>query len=340
MQMSANGAPGGVAHDPGSAGPSPSPTAKESAPFTAAAGGVRGTRGRGISAPTTMSDFLTPAALKMQPMHASSLAGAAPASAAATATVAACGPPPSETPSQTRLRSLAAKISSIQSKAHEHRRAQGTTLSHKVSLLDSKLSRVHRTEAGKVEGIRHQVEELTQVVERERIALQALDDRKRKELTLVQSNVALELGLQRQSRLEAEERMAKLIQEKFAAMGAEIEHQREVRERQETALSGSMNEEVAACHRKLHAELEQTATTMEEHRATAEQGCERLRKLLEDEVAQREESERNIMAMLEDAFTRLSGSVEEERMDREATQEMMLKLMEETCVSVEKHIAS
>ena len=135
-------------------------------------------------------------------------------------------------------------------------------------------------------------------------------------------------------------RAPKAIQEKFAAMGAEIEHQREVRERQEAALSGSLSEEVAACHRKLQAELQQASAAMEEHRAAAEQGFQRLRKLLADEVAQREESERNIVSMVEDAFTRLSGSVDEERADREATQEMMLKLMEETCVSVEKHIAS
>ena len=64
-----------------------------------------------------------------------------------------------------------------------------------------------------------------------------------------------------------------------------------------------------------------------------------MKKMIEDEIMNREEGERNIMVMVEDCFERLSRLIEGERKEREATQEMMLKLMEETCMSVEKHIA-
>ena len=167
------------------------------------------------------------------------------------------------TPGQMRLKALAEKMESINNKVRQQRRMQSTTLSHKVSLLDSKLSRVQRTEAGRVDTVRQQVEELVDVVERERVALQALDERKRKELELVQANLALELDRLRQSRLEAEERVARLIDDKFASMQTEIEHQKELRETQEVALGTSIADEVASCHRKLGVELQATSTAIQ-----------------------------------------------------------------------------
>lgn len=71
--------------------------------------------------------------------------------------------PVTTSPGQTRLRALAEKMESIQNKVQQHRRTQSTTLSQKVSLLDSKLSRVQRTESGRVDTLRHQVEELAMV---------------------------------------------------------------------------------------------------------------------------------------------------------------------------------
>ena len=156
---------------------------------------------------------------------------------------------------------------------------------------------------------------------------------------MVQSNVVLELNLQRQTRLESEDRLAKLIEEKFNSTNTEVQHQREWREQQQQALSTSISESISSCHRKLTQDLRRSAESMKEHDEQQQQQYQRMKKMIEDEIMNREEGERNIMVMVEDCFERLSRLIEGERKEREATQEMMLKLMEETCMSVEKHIA-
>jgi len=92
----------------------------------------------------------------------------------------------------------------------------------KVRQLDDKITKNHQLSEEKFKIIKDQIGKLQEGMATEIIAREILEERKNKEIKLVENNIALELNVERQTRREMETRIAKKLDEKVYALRLDV----------------------------------------------------------------------------------------------------------------------
>mmetsp|Transcript_124282 Transcript_124282/g.264874 ORF Transcript_124282/g.264874 Transcript_124282/m.264874 type:complete len:245 (-) Transcript_124282:54-788(-) len=211
-----------------------------------------------------------------------------------------------------------------------------------VTLLDQRVTQVTQAEGARVRMLGDQTQRLLEGLQAMRVAREIHEERKLKELRMLESNVMLDLSKASQERRALGAR----IEEAGAmCLGEQCEALRDDLRQRDAACE--------ACAREIGEETQRLATALEELRSARAEYGERIVQSLEAEFQRvheaivteqklRFEAEGTMLRMVEDVCSRMRGEVQRERQQREAVQGKLLGLLEETCNRIEtsfSHIA-
>jgi len=118
----------------------------------------------------------------------------------------------------------------LQSGLEGERQLKRDAFDYKLQALDEKLQRNALSEETKFKLLKDQITKLQEGLATERIAREILDERKSKELKLVENNVSLDLNVEKQNRKDNENKIQKQIDEKCFSLRLELAKEKKTRE--------------------------------------------------------------------------------------------------------------
>jgi len=210
-----------------------------------------------------------------------------------------------------------------------------TELEQMASLLDQRVTQVSQAESARVRLLSDQTQRLLEGLQAMRVAREIHDERRQKELRLVESNAQLDVSRVAQERRELEARVDELGSSCLAE--AVEEFRREERRRE------AQRKEVAC---ELEDETRRLGAMLEEQRTFRIECGERVAESLEAELCKVEEAisaeqqlrcdaEETMARMVEDVRRKISWEIQHESTQRQAVQGKLLGLLEETCNRIE-----
>lgn len=257
---------------------------------------------------------------------------------AAPKTVTPLQPPGS--PNRSRIKALSAKISSIHAGTQSHRETKRTLLLATIRSAEDALARTEISIEGSFKLTQDRIAKLHEAAASERAALEVLDERKAKELQLMESTYELESGAEKQERIESEDKLERIISERLDGLQTELAQECQNRAR-----------EGGDAVRHLNAEVHKLREAFEAERAGVEDIGERLladltgelrgvEELLAAETKVREETEKTMLKIIEESSSKLTSESQASRRDREESHEGLLRVLEQTCIAVEQSLAN
>eukprot|EP00929_Paragymnodinium_shiwhaense_P016376 TRINITY_DN124690_c0_g1_i1.p1 TRINITY_DN124690_c0_g1~~TRINITY_DN124690_c0_g1_i1.p1 ORF type:complete len:291 (+),score=93.99 TRINITY_DN124690_c0_g1_i1:72-944(+) len=204
-----------------------------------------------------------------------------------------------------------------------------------VGAIDQRVTHVAQAEDARVRMLADQAQRLHEGLQAMRVAREIHEERRSKEVRMIESNVMLDLNNARQARADIEQRSEVIAQQRVE------EHRQELlRQRQQH------QEGVDNFTRELGDELRRISAILDEQRASRLEYGERIAQSLEVEFQKvneavlaeqglRYEAEGTMLRMVEDVCSRLRGEISQERLEREAVQAKLLGLLEDTCNRIE-----
>ena len=243
-----------------------------------------------------------------------------------------------ESPTKLRVKQLADRLFQLQSGLEEEKNTRVESFQAKLTALESKIDSSSLNFENKFKSLRDQVSKLSSTLVNERASQELLDDRKTKELKLVENGLLIDLNLLKQSRKEQDSKFSKLMEEKLYTIKYDLAKERKIREevseQQSSQLSSSIN---------------RLNTVVEDETLARQEGIDSITAHIQEEFSKfdeevinekkdREEANSALIKMLEDMQDRLLQELVTERNERESTEETLLKLLEETCQRVESSL--
>lgn len=210
-----------------------------------------------------------------------------------------------------------------------------------IMALDQRVTTAMQAEESRLRMFADQMQKLLEGLEAMRVAGEIHDERKAKELRLLESSVTLDLNAARQARRDMEARVEQLGDQRMADL-------REEGLRQLVPRNGGERTDHL---QKIGEEVSRFTVHVEEQRSSRVKYGERILDSLSEEFAKVQEAilaeqklrfdaESGILQMVEDMATRLRGELGEERGEREAVQGRLLTLLEDTCTRVESSVGT
>lgn len=207
-----------------------------------------------------------------------------------------------------------------------------------VTALDQRVTHVHQAEDARIRMLEDQVQRLAEALQAMRVAREIHDERRLKEIRMIESNALLDLGNARQARQDLEFRSEELGSQRLQELREELARHRE----QQSALQTDYS-------RELSDEVDRISTLLEEQRNTRVDYGDRIAQSLEGEFQKvqeaivseqklRFEAEGTMLRMVEDVCSRMRGEIQQERGEREVVQSKLLGLLEDTCNRIEGSI--
>lgn len=245
-----------------------------------------------------------------------------------------------ESPTKLRVQQLADRLFHLQAGLEEEKMSRLESFQAKLRTLDSKIDSSSLNFENKFKALRDQLAKLSNTLASEQASRELLNDRKIKELKLVENSLQIDLNLLKHSRKEQEIKVTKLLDDKLHLVKYDLAKERKIREevseQQSTRLSDSIN--------RLNAVVEEETTSRQEGMESLNGHIQEELQKFEDEIfnekSEREEANAALAKMLEDMQERLLQEIVSERNEREGTEETLLKLLEETCQRVETSLRS
>lgn len=215
------------------------------------------------------------------------------------------------------------------------RRRLPTELEQMVNLLDQRVTQVTQAETARIRLLSDQTQRLLEGLQAMRVAREIHEERRLKELRLVESNAHLDVGRAATDRRELEARVDELGSRALADALEDFRRDERRREQQRKEVTRELEDGTARLAGMLE---EQRASRVEYGERVAESLEGQLRKVEEALVAEQRlrcDAEESMGRMVEDVRHKMSLEIQHERSQREAVQGKLLGLLEETCNRIE-----
>eukprot|EP00708_Paratrimastix_pyriformis_P004795 GAFH01003726.1.p1 GENE.GAFH01003726.1~~GAFH01003726.1.p1 ORF type:complete len:268 (-),score=98.60 GAFH01003726.1:92-871(-) len=243
------------------------------------------------------------------------------------------------TPSNIRIVELQKKLSGLQKGLEEGKQSFYEQVEGRLRALDERITRAQSGEDIRWRCMKDQVVKLQEALAAEKLARELLDEKKTKELKLLESSISLDLSVEKQARKDSEARITRQIDERCFQLRLELAREKKTREESEEKHTKEMVEEIQRLTEALESERHQREEKGEiiVRRMTDE--MQALRAFLDEEKKARGEAIGALYQKIDEMGAQMSAATQTERRDREATEETLLKLLEETCNRVESGLS-
>lgn len=204
-----------------------------------------------------------------------------------------------------------------------------------VTMLDQRVTHATQAEESKLRMLADQTQRLVEGLQAMRVAREIHDERRLKEIRMIENSLQLDLQSARQARKEIENRAEELAATRLAELGDELRRERLAHETAQEEYTREIGEEV----RRLTAILEDQRSSRMEYGerivASLEAEFQKVQEAVHDEERRRYEAEGTMLRMVEDMCSGMRGEIKQEREEREAVQGKLLCLLEDTCSRIE-----
>jgi len=204
-----------------------------------------------------------------------------------------------------------------------------------VAMLDQRVTHATQAEEARLRMLADQTQRLLEGLQAMRVAREIHEERRLKEIRMMENNLQLDLQSARQARKEIETRAEDLASSRIAELGDELRRERLAHESVQEEYTREIGEEV----RRLTAILEDQHKTRTEYGdrivASLEGEFVKVQQAVHDEERRRYEAEGTMLRMVEDMCSGMRGEIQQERNEREAVQGKLLTLLEDTCNRIE-----
>lgn len=240
-----------------------------------------------------------------------------------------------ESPTKMRVQQLADRLMNLQSNLEEEKHSRIENFQAKLRALESKIDGSSLNFENKFKSLRDHLNKLSTTLASERASKDFLDERKTKELKLVENSLQIDLNLLKQSRKESEVKTLKILDDKLYPIKLDMSKERKIRQ----DIYDQQSIQLTASIERLHSVVEEESSNRQEGLENLNiQIVEEFQKFEDESLTERRERDEANSAlnkMLEDMQERLLQELKTERDERENTEEILLKLLEETCQRVE-----
>eukprot|EP00927_Polykrikos_kofoidii_P068591 TRINITY_DN63936_c0_g1_i1.p1 TRINITY_DN63936_c0_g1~~TRINITY_DN63936_c0_g1_i1.p1 ORF type:complete len:300 (+),score=38.57 TRINITY_DN63936_c0_g1_i1:136-1035(+) len=208
-------------------------------------------------------------------------------------------------------------------------------LTDKLMAIEHRVTHVSQSEDARLRMLADHAQKLSEGLQAIRVARDIHQERRQKEIRMIESNVMLDISNTRQARVETEHKSEELYQREFSEHHQQLDRHRVEREKLSQRVSHELSNEIV----RLRSAVD------EHHSARVELGDRisigldaHLNQVHEAVLAEQKlrcETEATMVKMVEDVCTRMRGEIHQEREDREAVQAKLLWLLEESCQRIE-----
>jgi len=235
-------------------------------------------------------------------------------------------------PYQNRAKSIGKKFSNLQSAidttqiGYKHEQVEV-----KIRHIDAKITEHHHMTEDRLKDFNNKIAVLEENLAAEIISRELLEERKEKELCLVEHNLALELKNNKQEEKETERRILTRVEEKIQTVRIGFcEEQQKLEE-----LRTEQTEIIAEQINGLHENVKAAKTVREQAQSSiikaVTEKLDDIRQSVEAERKVRYETESFLYSKIEEISNSLNNQMNAEREKREGTEAQMLMLLEESC---------
>jgi len=205
-----------------------------------------------------------------------------------------------------------------------------------IASLDQRVTQITQAESSRIRMLVDHVSRLTEGLQAMRVAREIQEERRQKELRILENNAQQDFVKLKKDRRDLETR----VQER----GDRIIAQGREEIRKFPGLGGGTDG--GSCVQTISDQVHRLAGILEEQRAAREEYGERIQNSLEAEFQKLDEAmhaERKLRgealhtmeSMVQDVCARMSSEIQQEREQRETVQGKLLGLLEETCGRIE-----
>lgn len=204
-----------------------------------------------------------------------------------------------------------------------------------VTMLDQRVTHSTQAEESKLRMLADQMQRLNEGLQAMRVAREIHDERRLKEIRMIENSLQLDLQGARQARKEIENRAEELSAARLAELGDELRRERLAHETVQEEYTREIGDEV----RRLNGILEDQHNSRVEYGdriiASLEGEFQKVETSVQDEERRRYEAQGTMLRMVEDMCSGMRGEIQQEREEREAVQGKLLGLLEDTCNRIE-----
>jgi len=205
----------------------------------------------------------------------------------------------------------------------------------RVALLEQRIGQITEGEGSRIQTLCEQAKRLQEGLHALRVSEEIQDERRQKELKVVESSMLSDLQKAASERQQAEQKHEESISSRLDECRVELLKEQSQRETVHDDCGREVGEEV----QRLQALLEkQTALRLEYGEqivAHLEAEFRKVQDAIVSEQQLRFEAEGMMLRMVEDVCGRLQAEIQQERSQREAVQNKLLSLLEDTCSQIE-----
>ena len=245
-----------------------------------------------------------------------------------------------ESPTKMRVKQLADRLFHLQASLDQEKSSRLESFHAKLNGLESKIDSSCLNFESKFKGLKDQINKLAGALASDRASRELLDERKVKELKLVENSLLIDLNLLKQSRKEQEIKIVNLLDEKLYSIKYELAKERKIREEFSEQQSVQLSSSIERLNTVFEEETNARQDGMESLNAHIVEELQKFEDEIYNEKRDREDANAALLKMLEDMQDRLFQEISAERDERENTEETLLKLLEETCQRVESSLRS
>lgn len=243
-----------------------------------------------------------------------------------------------ETPNKARIKLLSARIAGVHNEREAERQLRHESILGKVKATEDFLARTQINSEGNDKLARDRIGKLGNTIAAQGTALDALDDRQRKELEVFESSLAVDRAAERDERRENELKFEKIIVDRLEAIQQELVQECQRRELEEATRVNQLREEVGKMRAKFEAERKRIEALDSRLHGRKAQEVRAVEELLRAEIRVREETEKTMLKIIEESSNKLHIETQANKRSREETHEALIRIMEQTCQSVEQNI--
>jgi len=206
----------------------------------------------------------------------------------------------------------------------------------RVVLLEQRIVQVKEGESSRIQTLYEQAKRLDEGLQALRVSQEIHDERRKKELKMVESNVMSDVQKAASDRQDLERRLQESTDAVVGDCRAEFLKEQSRREAVHDEYGREIGEEVQRLHVLLEKQQSTRAEYGEQIIAHLEAEFQKVHDAIVSEQQLRFEAEGMMLRMVEDVCGRLHGEIQKERSQREAVQNKLLCLLEDTCGQIEK----
>jgi len=181
-------------------------------------------------------------------------------------------------PSRSRIHQLGQRLGNLHSGLDTDKAIRHESFESKIKQLDERHTKNHLITEEKLKLLKDQINKLQEGMATEIVAREILDDRKNKEIKLVETNIALELNEEKQIRKEMEQRILKKGDEKVYSLRVDVSKDQKSREDSIQRQMKEISDQTGHLQREI-----------EEEKKTREEINEKLVKTIGDEILKLQE---------------------------------------------------